>query len=388
MDYNDPMRAKTHFEFVPTYLLAQKKSSRSFEKHFSLIAQKAIHFQLKIGDYPCFFYLSHPMELLLNDLLSKNAELSSLLTTLSPSSTELLLEKTLINESLASLSLDQEMGESNDAFLILHNDDVIPENPALTSLLSSYALLLQGAKFPLNDIADIRHLYDALLRGALDKDERPSGALFRNESYSHEISLANEEAIKYALKEGLSILGMAELSPYAKAALLDFAIRYAHPFQVGAGRLARFVTSSYLLDKASPLVSFHIAQAIKKEEKSLSKAYKKTFDSDNRGDLSCYVYTYLNALSEEFDVLIYSLRRKRKIYEDALAKKDEVNPLLKERLLSSAVYGVVGESIYDLASQNEVSIRTMTRYLNSFKDKGLLESSQIGKAIYYRYKLS
>jgi Fic family protein len=381
------MRAKTHFEFVPTYLLAQKKSTRAFEKHFSLIAQKAIHFQLKIGDYPCFFYLSHPMELLLNDLLAKNAELSSLLAGLSPSSYEILLEKTMMNEGLASLHLDKVNGSLNDAFVIVHNDEAVPE-AALTALLSSYVELYHGVKFPLSDIKDIRHLYDHLLRGALDKDERPSGTLFRNEEHPGEPCIAQEPEIKYALKEGLNILSMDGLSPYAKAALLDFVIRYAHPFQVGAGRLARFVTSSYLFDKISPLASFHIAQAIAKEEKNLSKAYKKTFDSDNRGDLSCYVYTYLSALSEEFDVLIYALRRKQRTYRDALAHDDEVNAILKERLLSSAVYGVVGESIYDSASQNEVSIRTMTRYLNSFKEKKLLESDQIGKAIYYRYKIS
>jgi len=103
------MKRKYSAQFVSTYTKAKALSSRAFEKQY-LKAMKdpsTLHFQLKIGEYPCFYHQDSCQNLLVNDLMAKNAELNSLLSSLSPLEFAWAQEDALVKEVTSSLSLDQ-----------------------------------------------------------------------------------------------------------------------------------------------------------------------------------------------------------------------------------------------------------------------------------------
>jgi DNA-binding transcriptional ArsR family regulator len=384
-DYNSLVPRRVHFEFVSTYEMAKQMSPSSFEKHYKANAQKAVHFQLRIADYPVFFYLSHATELLLNDLMSKNAELNFLYKRLPPSVQGFAQEKAVIEDLVASLSMEGISAKTEEVFQEIHLYDSVAK-PALDSLSSCYTLIKDGYSFPLKDIEDLRHLYDLANKGSLNKDEKVDGSIFRKKPLKDKNTLSDESSLKYALKEALSIPTLENLNIYGKSASFDFFLRYASPFYVGNGTFRRLLATYYLYKGSSAYSAFFLSRALKKKEEEIQKSFVRTLNPLNRGDLSTYAYAYLSAISDELDLAIYDLRRKEKAVQSLQERVTMDDQALVKLLSEGTIYSLYGLSVFDLSSSLGVSERSLIRYLLPFKEKGLLKEKQIGKAIYYTLK--
>lgn len=383
------MRKKTNFEFVSTYAKAKRMSAHAFEKHYqSLIKDPlTLHFQVSLGAFPSFFPIGHPLDLLLKDLLSKNAELNDLMQKLPERSLRPLVEKARRDELLATLALDGVKISEEDAFLSVHAGALLPSND-LNSLSFCYALMDDGVGYPLATLEDLRKLYDLSFRGALSKNERVDSDLFRQRALKSKEPTLQGEDIKYALKEALSILAMENLNVFAKLALFDFFLRYAHPFYRGNGRFARLEESFYLSEHISPYFCFFLSQGLQAGSSELLRAYALTFAPLNRGDMSAYANAYLSLLSKEYDRVIFDLRRKKEVAKHCIAQNlsCSLDKELSEYLAYASVYEGFGLSVYDMASFLEVSERSIIRFLSPLKEKGLLKIRTMGKTVYYSFK--
>ena len=385
------MKRKYPAQFVSTYAKAKSLSPRSFEAHYlqAIKDPSAVHFQLKIGSYPCFYHQDSRQDLLVKDLLAKNAELNAIFSALTPLEMQWAQEATIIQEISASLKLDQIPSSEKPLFEAVHIfRGGVSE---IGSLASSYLLISNGFRFPLDELSDIRHVYDFLMRASLVKAERPDTLLFRTKPIE-----ANEERltyledaseIKYALKEALSILKLDNLNNFVKLALFDFFFVYAHPFVEGSGRLLRYLDSYFIAQNISKPYAFSLAQSETESLTNLVKSYRLSLSSRNRSDLATYCNAFLDALSQGYDERIYALRRQkqrsldlRKAYDGKIAE-----PLLTH-LIASTVYLPCGASAYDLAALGEVSTRTVLRALSEDKKKGFVMENPVGKTIHYTLK--
>lgn len=359
-------------------------SASAFEKHFLALNQKAVHFQIKIGNYPTFFHLSPALDLLNKDLLSKKAEYSSLLSEISSEELAMWIEKNAMADLQASLELDGVSLTPEDVFQEYHvlSDSGIP---ALTSLSNLYLYLRSSGDFPMASFQNVRDLYDLLTKGSLAKNERPDGFYFRNRALEDPAFPVDENGIKYVMKEDLNLLRMDGLSPFVKSVLWIFFGNDAQPFYAGNGRFFRYVATAAFNQWTSSSGGYFIARAYQSQEKDIEKAFYKAFDPDNRGDLSCYAYPFLDSWSRQYDLSIFELRRKAQLAKQAKAGKN-LSPL-EQLLLSAALYSSFGLSVYDLSRELGVSERSVIRYLTPLKEKGRLSEKTLGKAVYYSLKL-
>jgi Fic family protein len=386
-----PMKRKYSAQFVSTYAKAKSLSPSAFEKHYLKAVKdpSTIHFQLRIDAYSCFYHQDSCQNLLVNDLMAKNAELNALLSSLTPLEMSWSQEENLIKEVSASLAIDRIPYSDKEVFEAIH---IFHGGTGEAGALSSSYLLIQnGFRFPLNELEDLRHIYDFLMRISLNKIERPDTSLFRMKpippgderlSYIEEAS-----SIKYALKEALSIPLLENLNVFVKLALFDFFFAYAHPFAEGNAKLLRYLDSYFIYQNISPYFAFCLSQCEKESLASLIKGYRSTLNLRNRSDLTTFCNAFLDVLSHEYDEQIYALRRQkqhsldlRKKYEGAIGE-----PLLSH-LIASAVYLPCGASAYDLASLGEVSTRTVLRALAEEKKKGFIAENPVGKTIHYILK--
>lgn len=385
------MKRKYSAQFVSTYTKAKSLSPSAFEKHYLKAVKdpSTIHFQLKINAYPCFYHQDSCQNLLVNDLMAKNAELNALLSSLTPLEMSWTQEESLIKEVSASLEIDQipySTKEVLEAIHIFHGGA-----GEVGALSSSYLLIQDGLRFPLNELEDVRHIYDFLMRVSLNKIERPDTALFRMKPIAlgdERLSYIEEApSIKYAMKEALSILLLENLNVFVRLALFDFFFAYAHPFVEGNARLLRYLDSYFIYQNISPYYAFCLSQCEKESLTSLIKGYRLTLNPRNRSDLTTFCNAFLDVLSHGYDERIYALRRQKQHSLDLRKKYEGVigEPLLSH-LIASTVYLPCGASAYDLASLGEVSTRTILRALAEEKKKGFIAENPVGKTIHYTLK--
>jgi Uncharacterized conserved protein len=386
------MKRKYSAQFVSTYTKAKALSSRAFEKQYlrSIKDPSTLHFQLKIGAYPCFYYQDSCQNLLVNDLLAKNAELNSLLSSLTPLEFQWAQEDALVKEVRSSLSLDNIPCDFKSAFEAIHIfHGGLGEVGALSS---NYLLIADGVTFPLKELEDVRRLYDFLMRISLNKVERPDTALFRNKPHVEDdirlSFIAKGDEIKYALKEALSIFELPDLNIFVKLALFDFFFEYAHPFNAKNNRMLRFIDSYYIHKQISKYYCFFLSQCEEESISTLKKSFRLCVDPRNRSDLTTFCNAFLAVLSSEYDQRIYALRRQKQSVESL---KKHYSGLIEEPLLSFLIDGTVflpcGTSAYDLASLGEVSSRTILRALAEAKKKGFINENPLGKTIHYTLKV-
>ncbi|MFA6619812.1 MAG: hypothetical protein WCS90_01595 [Bacilli bacterium] len=385
------MKRKYSAQFVSTYTKAKSLSPSAFEKHYIKAVKdpSTVHFQLKIGAYPCFYHQDSCQNLLVNDLMAKNAELTALLSSLTPLEMSWTQEESLIKEISASLEIDQIPHSAKEVFEAIHIfHGGVGEVGALSS---SYLLIQDGFRFPLNELEDLRHIYDFLMRISLNKIERPDTALFRMKPIApgdERLSYIEEaSSIKYALREALSILLLENLNVFVKLALFDFFFTYAHPFVEGNAKLLRYLDSYFIYQNISPYCAFCLSQCEKESLASLIKGYRLTLSPRNRSDLTTFCNAFLDALSREYDERIYALRRQKQHSLDLRKKyKGVIGEPLLSHLIASTVYLPCGASAYDLASLGEVSTRTILRALAEEKKKGFIVENPVGKTIHYTLK--
>src|SRR5574344_568552 len=116
------MKRKYYAQFVSTYTKAKSLSPSAFEKHYlkAVKDSSTIHFQLKIDTYPCFYHQDSCQNLLVNDLMAKNAELNALLSSLTPLEMSWTQEESLIKEVSASLEIDHIPYSAKEVFEAIH----------------------------------------------------------------------------------------------------------------------------------------------------------------------------------------------------------------------------------------------------------------------------
>jgi hypothetical protein len=327
--------------------------------------------------------------LLVNDLMAKNAELNSLFFSLTPQEMQWAQESALIDEVCASLAMDHIPSPEKDAYEAIHIFH--GGSGEVGALSSSYLLIHDGVQFPLGELEDLRRLYDFLMRVSLNKFERPDTALFRMKPYGEKdirLSYISEASdIKYALREALSILPLGNLNAFVKLALFNFFFEYSHPFDAGNNRMLRYLDSYLIHKEISPYFAFFLSQCERESLQSLIKGYRLTVSGRNRSDLTTFCNGFLDVLSHTYDEKIYALRReKQQVYD--LQKK--YAGLFEEPLLNNLIDGTVflpyGTSAYDLAALSEVSSRTILRALSPVKEKGFVVEKAVGKTIHYSLK--
>lgn len=367
-----------------------------YNERFS--SESACHFPFKVNDYDAFVVIGKDILELTSKIWEINSDILDLRSsgTLPEKAIEHYIKKCMIDEIKQTNDIEGVYSTRRDINDIL--DGIISkENNRLKGIVNRYKLLLND-EIPIETCADIRKLYDELvLEEVKENDEQdvPDGEIFRQDTV--EIRSANQQIIHEGLypekkiidtmSSCLSMLSDDEYNDFVKIAVFHYMIGYIHPFYNGNGRLSRFISSYLFSKKLVPLLSYRLAYIIRKNLDAYYKSFKIANDDKNKGELTSFVISFLELVSEAMIAIKESLEERRDkfqyyapivydLMETGVLENSEKSDNILKIFVTNALFGDGDMTLKQLREETEYSDYAIKKQLQNLIDTGIIDKKE------------
>ena len=279
--------------------------------------------------------------------------------------------------------------EIEDAIDSIKND----KSARFKGLVDKYFKLISNEIIPLNNCKDIRTIYDALVLPEIEKENLPDGILFRKEPVQV-VSATQKEKHRGIMPESkiiesldlcLDFLKNDDIDSLIKISAFHYLFGYIHPFYDGNGRTSRFISSYLIKNELAVLLALKLSYTVKNNINKYYKAFDVCNDRKNKGDITFFVVTFLELLSQASDDLytkIADLNDQLNYYNNI------INTLVNEKVLNDkqakCIFILCQNRLFDDTYMNmntltellEKSDTTTRKILKSLESKNLLVKSR------------
>lgn len=279
--------------------------------------------------------------------------------------------------------------EIEDAIDSIKND----KSARFKGLVDKYFKLISNEIIPLNNCEDIRTIYDALVLPEIEKENLPDGILFRKEPVQV-VSATQKEKHRGIMPESkiiesldlcLDFLKNDDIDSLIKISTFHYLFGYIHPFYDGNGRTSRFISSYLIKNELDILLALKLSYTVKNNINKYYKAFDVCNDRKNKGDITFFVVTFLELLSQASDDLytkIADLNDQLNYYNNI------INTLVNEKVLNDkqakCIFILCQNRLFDDTYMNmntltellEKSDTTTRKILKSLESKNLLVKSR------------
>lgn len=279
--------------------------------------------------------------------------------------------------------------EIEDAIDSIKND----KSARFKGLVDKYFKLISNEIIPLNNCEDIRTIYDALVLPEIEKENLPDGILFRKEPVQV-VSATQKEKHRGIMPESkiiesldlcLDFLKNDDIDSLIKISAFHYLFGYIHPFYDGNGRTSRFISSYLIKNELDVLLALKLSYTVKNNINKYYKAFDVCNDRKNKGDITFFVVTFLELLSQASDDLytkIADLNDQLNYYNII------INTLVNEKVLNDkqakCIFILCQNRLFDDTYMNmntltellEKSDTTTRKILKSLESKNLLVKSR------------
>ena len=279
--------------------------------------------------------------------------------------------------------------EIEDAIDSIKND----KSARFKGLVDKYFKLISNEIIPLNNCEDIRTIYDALVLPEIEKENLPDGILFRKEPVQV-VSATQKEKHRGIMPESkiiksldlcLDFLKSDDIDSLIKISAFHYLFGYIHPFYDGNGRTSRFISSYLIKNELDILLALKLSYTVKNNINKYYKAFDVCNDRKNKGDITFFVVTFLELLSQASDDLytkIADLNDQLNYYNNI------INTLVNEKVLNDkqakCIFILCQNRLFDDTYMNmntltellEKSDTTTRKILKSLESKNLLVKSR------------
>lgn len=279
--------------------------------------------------------------------------------------------------------------EIEDAIDSIKND----KSARFKGLVDKYFKLINNEIIPLNNCEDIRTIYDALVLPEIEKENLPDGILFRKEPVQV-VSATQKEKHRGIIPESkiiesldlcLDFLKNNDIDSLIKISAFHYLFGYIHPFYDGNGRTSRFISSYLIKNELDVLLALKLSYTVKNNINKYYKAFDVCNDRKNKGDITFFVVTFLELLSQASDDLytkIADLNDQLNYYNNI------INTLVNEKVLNDkqakCIFILCQNRLFDDTYMNmntltellEKSDTTTRKILKSLESKNLLVKSR------------
>lgn len=279
--------------------------------------------------------------------------------------------------------------EIEDAIDSIKND----KSARFKGLVDKYFKLISNETIPLNNCKDIRTIYDALVLPEIEKENLPDGILFRKEPVQV-VSATQKEKHRGIMPESkiiesldlcLDFLKNDDIDSLIKISAFHYLFGYIHPFYDGNGRTSRFISSYLIKNELDVLLALKLSYTVKNNINKYYKAFDVCNDRKNKGDITFFVVTFLELLSQASDDLytkITDLNDQLNYYNNI------INTLVNEKVLNDkqakCIFILCQNRLFDDTYMNmntltellEKSDTTTRKILKSLESKNLLVKSR------------
>lgn len=279
--------------------------------------------------------------------------------------------------------------EIEDAIDSIKND----KSARFKGLVDKYFKLISNEIIPLNNCEDIWTIYDALVLPEIEKENLPDGILFRKEPVQV-VSATQKEKHRGIMPESkiiesldlcLDFLKNDDIDSLIKISAFHYLFGYIHPFYDGNGRTSRFISSYLIKNELDILLALKLSYTVKNNINKYYKAFDVCNDRKNKGDITFFVVTFLELLSQASDDLytkIADLNDQLNYYNNI------INTLVNEKVLNDkqakCIFILCQNRLFDDTYMNmntltellEKSDTTTRKILKSLESKNLLVKSR------------
>ena len=279
--------------------------------------------------------------------------------------------------------------EIEDAIDSIKND----KSARFKGLVDKYFKLISNEIIPLNNCEDIWTIYDALVLPEIEKENLPDGILFRKEPVQvvsatpkeKHRGIMPESKIIESLDLCLDFLKNNDIDSLIKISAFHYLFGYIHPFYDGNGRTSRFISSYLIKNELDVLLALKLSYTVKNNINKYYKAFDVCNDRKNKGDITFFVVTFLELLSQASDDLytkIADLNDQLNYYNNI------INTLVNEKVLNGkqakCIFILCQNRLFDDTYMNmntltellEKSDTTTRKILKSLESKNLLVKSR------------
>lgn len=279
--------------------------------------------------------------------------------------------------------------EIEDAIDSIKND----KSARFKGLVDKYFKLISNEIIPLNNCEDIRTIYDALVLPEIEKENLPDGILFRKEPVQV-VSATQKEKHRGIMPESkiiesldlcLDFLKNDDIDSLIKISAFHYLFGYIHPFYDGNGRTSRFISSYLIKNELDVLLALKLSYTVKNNINKYYKAFDVCNGRKNKGDITFFVVTFLELLSQASNDLytkIADLNDQLNYYNNI------INTLVNEKVLNDkqakCIFILCQNRLFDDTYMNmntltellEKSDTTTRKILKSLESKNLLVKSR------------
>lgn len=244
---------------------------------------------------------------------------------------------------------------------------------------------------------DIRDIYDAVMRGALDERDRIEGGLFRSGPVVIEHrgkvmhrGVSPEPAIRSMLEQMISLMGSEDMPELYSSLLAHFLFEYVHPFYDGNGRTGRYLLALGLSRPLSQATVLSLSRTVAENKQAYYKAFDTTERRANRSEATHFVLAMLDLVGRAQEGVIADLEDKRSSLEGLGEHVSRLGSDFAKRegdllyfLGQVHLFGAFGEArMSEAASYLRVSAPTARKALESLARRGLVARTSERPAVY------
>ncbi len=314
-------------------------------------------------------------------------------------------KRCLIDEIVLSNKIEGVYSTRKEIDSVLTDLEKSDTRKRFKGLVNKYKMLMTNETLSIKLEKDIRDIYDELALPEViedDPDNYPDGEIFRKNSVSVLSSTGKEihtgvfpeSKIIEAINNALSILNDDSIVDLLRISVFHYLFGYIHPFYDGNGRTSRFI-SSYLLSKhLEPLIGYRLSYTIQENIKEYYAAFKTCNDPRNKGDLTPFLYMFINIIYISMEQLAQALSDRviamTHYLKAILFLPQGTNPKINrvyDYLVQARLFSEHGISKTELMENTEESRNTVTKRLNVIEEYGLLIEKKVGNVKFYSLDL-
>lgn len=262
-----------------------------------------------------------------------------------------------------------------------------------SSMVKSYNKLLSDDLDVLESPEDIRKIYDYLVNEEITKEDKPDGTIFRKgrtyvlkkSGTGKEIhrGITPETQIIHHVTEMIKLLKDEQYPELIKIAVAHYYFGYIHPFYDGNGRTSRFISSIYLNNSLSKLAAISLSRGCNTYNKKYLEAFENTNKVGNRGEMNCFIESFLEIILSSLQEMIAEIKEKRELLFSFKEKIENDSRLEEKTDLKKVIY-ILAQNFYfsqekgmvvkDLVKVLNKSEKTIRNLLKQLEDLDIIES--------------
>ncbi|HFF7754652.1 TPA: Fic family protein, partial [Staphylococcus aureus] len=255
--------------------------------------------------------LEYPLFFMVTKNLSKKQELISInsrkidraLNSLPYAAREQYFNDLLIDELQSTNEIENVFSTKQEIAHALNNQS--SDFLKFRGLVDQYKEIELNKKIKVDNVRDIRAIYDKLVSNEINEQDKLDGELFRKNfvgvhdgstnKYIH-VGLQPETKIVEYIGEMLTFLKYFDAPQPFKIMASHYLFEYIHPFYDGNGRVGRFIIAKLLSDYYDNYTALTFSYVINRNKSKYYKAFMTASNHLNCGDLTEFIDTMLDLL--------------------------------------------------------------------------------------------